>query len=126
MANVTKDFFRALLPIGHNSLPSPPKIFSSAVNILGRNFSVSRAVIFAMQRGRSAPKAAYEYCAESTPSIIGKPFPHTDSPYTRALFNSQNPLANADVMDEPRLSGFDLVQEWSAYSILSAPLRLGE
>ncbi|MEW6735960.1 MAG: GAF domain-containing protein [Acidobacteriota bacterium] len=122
----TKEFFRSLLPLEQGSLPSPAKIFSAAVNLLGSSFTVSRAVIFTMQKGRTSAKATYEYCADGITSIIGKPFPYNDSTYTKELLNAFSPLACDDIKTESRLSGFDLILEWSALSLLCAPLRLGE
>lgn len=123
--NKTEDFVRSLLPAGQGSLPSPPKVFSEAVNLLSREFAVSRAVVFTIQKGRAGAKATYECCASGTSSILGKAFPWAE-PYTDEVLNTTFPIPVDDISTDPRFSNKKIISEWDVCSLIAMPIRLGE
>lgn len=121
-----KAFQRALLPADQGSLPSPAKIYSKAINLLGRKFEASRAVLFTTQKGRAGAKATYEYCVEGAKSIIGSTFPWTNALFTRELLQAQQPHSYRYIGPDNSLAGFDIMTEWGARSLLCMPLRLND
>lgn len=123
--NKTEDFVRSLLPAGQGSLPSPPKVFSEAVTLLSREFSVSRAVIFTIQKGRAGAKATYESCSSGVSSILGKAFPWAEI-YTEELLNTTFPIPVDDILNDPRFNSKKIVDEWNVFSLIAMPIRLGD
>ena len=123
--NRTEDFVRSLLPSGQGTLPSPPKVFSEAVNLLSREFVVSRSVIFTIQKGRAGAKATYECCASGVASILGKSFPWSE-PYTEELLNTTFPIPVDNIVTDPRFTSKKIVEEWDILSLIAMPIRLGD
>ncbi len=123
--NRTEDFVRTLLPVGQSTLPSPTKIFSESVNLLGREFCVSRAIIFTIQKGRAGAKATYEYCASGVNSILGKSFPWEEN-YTQELLITTFPLQVDDISSDSRFNSKKIVDDWSVFSLLAMPIRLAD
>lgn len=123
--NRTEDFVRTLLPVGQSTLPSPTKIFSESVNLLGREFGTSRAIIFTIQKGRAGAKATYEHCSSGVTSILGKSFPW-DEVYTQELLNTSFPLQVDDISKDARFSSKKIVEDWSAFSLVAMPIRLAD
>ncbi|MBK7992115.1 MAG: GAF domain-containing protein [Blastocatellia bacterium] len=121
----TEDFVRSLLPARQSTLPSPSKIFSEAVILLGQDFSASRVVIFTIQKGRAGAKATYEYCANGMSSILGQSFPWEED-YTEELLNSSLPLPVNDIATDKRFNNKKISSDWKITSLMSMPIQLGD
>lgn len=117
----SKLFFRTLLPSGQNSLPSPARIFGDAVNLLGQTFSVSRAAIFTIQKGRIGAKVTYEYRDVQTDSIMGKQFPSIPI-LDSELLGDLNSVICTDIRKDERFKMVDLETDWGMRSFMAAPL----